>query len=76
MWSDIMAKKNENDNKRVENKKKDTKKDNNVKSLYSLEELSDLLGVTVPQLRSMYLIRGLDLERKFTLDEIYKKLKL
>lgn len=41
--------------------------------LYSLEELSDLLGVSVPQMKSLYLRRGLDKTEKLSLREAYDK---
>lgn len=41
--------------------------------LYSLEELSDLLGISVPQMRSLYLRRGLDRKEKLSLREAYEK---
>ena len=40
---------------------------------YSLEELSDLFGVSLYQMRSMYKIRGLDKEEKLSYDEATKK---
>jgi len=56
--------------------KKVTKKQPEKKvRLYSLEELATLLGVTIPKMRSLYLIRGLDKNKKFSLEEAYEEFK-
>lgn len=84
-----MAKKKKNDEEKKEEKKevkkevateekkvekKVTKKQpKNQIRLYSLEELSDLLGVSIPQMRSLYLRRGLDIKEKLSLQEAYEK---
>ena len=43
--------------------------------LYSLEELARLMGLGIPQMRSLYLIRGLDKNEKLSLQEAYDKFK-
>lgn len=40
---------------------------------YSLNELADLFGVSITTMRSMYKIRGLDKNEKFSYDEANKK---
>ena len=40
---------------------------------YSLDELADLFGVSITTMRSMYKIRGLDKEEKFSYEEASKK---
>lgn len=62
-----MAKK-EKIEKKVTNKqpKKDVR-------LYSLEELADLFGVTVLQMRSLYSIRGIEKDVRLSYDEAYRK---
>lgn len=40
---------------------------------YSLNELSDLFGVSITTMRSMYKIRGLDKKEKLSYDEANKK---
>lgn len=40
---------------------------------YSLNELADLFGVSITSMRSMYKIRGLDKDEKFSYDEANKK---
>ena len=40
---------------------------------YSLNELADLFGVSITTMRSMYKIRGLDKEEKFSYEEASKK---
>ena len=60
------------ENKKVEKRvtKKQPKKQ---KRLYSLKELSDLLGLSVSQMKSLYLRRGLDINDKLSLEEAYEK---
>jgi len=41
--------------------------------LYSLEELADLYGMTITQMRSLYLRRGLDTKEKLSYAEAYEK---
>lgn len=40
---------------------------------YSLNELADLFGVSITSMRSMYKIRGLDRDEKFSYDEANEK---
>ena len=62
-----MAKK-EKTEKKVINKKPE-------KSIhkYSLEELADIFGISVTQMRTMYKIRGLDKKEKLSYDEASEK---
>lgn len=77
------AKKNKKENEEIEvveekNKveKRVTKKQpkDNIR-LYSLEELARLMGISIPQMRSLYLRRGLDKNEKLSLQEAYDKFK-
>lgn len=77
------AKKNKKENEKIEvveekNKveKRVTKKQpkDNIR-LYSLEELARLMGISIPQMRSLYLRRGLDKNEKLSLQEAYDKFK-
>lgn len=60
--------------KKVKTEKKVTKEQpiSNIR-LYSLEELANLYGLTLPQMRSLYLRRGLDVKTKLSYEEAYKK---
>lgn len=60
--------------RRQKTEKKVTKKQpkTNIR-LYSLEELANLYGISVTRMRSLYLMRGLDMNDKFSLEEAYKK---
>ena len=44
--------------------------------LYSLEELADIFCYKPYELRSLFLIRGLDINKKLTLEEAKKKLRM
>ena len=63
-----MAKKQETE-KRVVNKQQ-----KKLIHKYSLEELADLFGVTIFQMRSMYKIRGLNKNDKLSYEEAEKML--
>ena len=64
---DNMAKKDKSEKKVV------NKQPNSKIRLYSLEELADLFGVTVLQMKSMYAIRGIDKNDNLGYDEAYEK---
>lgn len=65
---------NEEKPKKVKTEKRVTKEQpiSNIR-LYSLEELANLFGLTQPQMRSLYLRRGLDVKTKLSYEEAYKK---
>ena len=42
---------------------------------YSLEELADLFGVSVPMMRTMYKIRGIKKDEKLSFEEASEKFK-
>lgn len=41
---------------------------------YSLTELADLFGISVMEMKSMYKIRGLDVNEKLSYDEALEKI--
>lgn len=60
--------------KKTKTEKKVVKKQPEIKEhLYSLEELSDLFGVSILTMRSMYSIRGIDKKEKLSYNEASKK---
>lgn len=59
--------------KKKTEKKVTTKQPKKDIRLYSLEELSNLFGVSVSQMRSLYSIRGLDKDAKLSYEEAYAK---
>lgn len=56
-------------------KKVVNKQQEKAKQLYSLEELADLFGLSVLRMRSLYAIRGLDKNQKFSYEEAYIQFK-
>ena len=60
--------------KKEKTEKRVTKKQPNTPiQLYSLEELAELFGINVLQMRSLYSIRGLDKKVKLSYEEAYAK---
>ena len=59
---------------KLNTEKRVTKKQSKTQiRLYSLEELADLFGMTITQMRSLYFRRGLDTEQKLSYIEAYEK---
>lgn len=62
--------------KKVKTEKKVVnKQQEKAKQLYSLEELANLFGISVLRMRSLYAIRGLDKNKRFSYEEAYIKFK-
>lgn len=62
--------------KKVKTEKKVVnKQQEKAKQLYSLEELANLFGVSIPRMRSLYAIRGLDKNNRFSYEEAYIQFK-
>lgn len=79
-----MTKKKENTEEKKKEKKEDkAKKQKKVErkvvnkeqpKLYSLEELADIFCYKTYELRSLFLIRGIDVNKKLSIEEARKKL--
>ena len=79
-----MTKKKENTEEKKKEKKEDkAKKQKKVErkvvnkeqpKLYSLEELADIFCYKPYELRSLFLIRGIDVNKKLSIEEARKKL--
>lgn len=79
----MVKKEDKKEKKKKEEKKERVKKNKKVErkvvnkeqpKLYSLEELADIFCYKKYELRSLFLIRGIDVNKKLSIEEARKKL--